>query len=191
MYHDVKISGARIRTHDLWIRKRVCYPLQLTKLLLIVSPWYFCCVSAAFDTIDHSTLPHRLSSNWFGFDGKVISWLTSYHLVALLFLSTLFPLLNLPFVKVFHKADQSLILSYSYSTLLRILVLLYLIRLLVIIYLLMTLWSSSPSGHLYSPPIFYTYKIKLILSLNGCLLIFSHAIMSKLSFFFWSTCSTI
>jgi len=24
----VKISGARIRTHDLWIRKRVCYPLH-------------------------------------------------------------------------------------------------------------------------------------------------------------------
>jgi len=28
MHHDVKISGARIRTHDLWIRKRVCYPLH-------------------------------------------------------------------------------------------------------------------------------------------------------------------
>jgi len=26
--HDVKISGARIRTHDLWIRKRVCYQLH-------------------------------------------------------------------------------------------------------------------------------------------------------------------
>jgi len=24
MNYDVKISGARIRTHDLWIRKRVC-----------------------------------------------------------------------------------------------------------------------------------------------------------------------
>jgi len=33
-------------------------------------------LSAAFDTIDHSIL-HRLSS-WFGFDGKVLSWLTSY-----------------------------------------------------------------------------------------------------------------
>jgi len=29
---------------------------------------------------------------------------------------------------------------------------------LVIIYLLMTLDCSSPSGHLNSPPIFYTYK---------------------------------
>jgi len=28
MHYDVKISGARIRTHDLWIWKRVCYPLH-------------------------------------------------------------------------------------------------------------------------------------------------------------------
>jgi len=28
MHHDVKIGGARIRNHDLWIRKRVCYPLH-------------------------------------------------------------------------------------------------------------------------------------------------------------------
>jgi len=34
-------------------------------------------LSAAFDTTDHSVLLHRLSS-WFGFDGTVISWLTSY-----------------------------------------------------------------------------------------------------------------
>jgi hypothetical protein len=34
-------------------------------------------LSAAFDTIDHSILIHRLSS-WFGFNGKVLSWLTSY-----------------------------------------------------------------------------------------------------------------
>jgi len=33
-------------------------------------------LSAAFDTINHIIL-HRLSS-WFGFDGKIISWLTSY-----------------------------------------------------------------------------------------------------------------
>jgi len=26
MHYDVKISGARIRTHELWIRKRMCYP---------------------------------------------------------------------------------------------------------------------------------------------------------------------
>jgi len=34
-------------------------------------------LSAAFDTIDHSIFLHCLSS-WFGFDGTVISWLTSY-----------------------------------------------------------------------------------------------------------------
>jgi len=28
MHHDVKISGTRLRTHDLWIRKRVCYSLH-------------------------------------------------------------------------------------------------------------------------------------------------------------------
>jgi len=28
MHYDVKISGARIRIHDSWIRKRVCYPLH-------------------------------------------------------------------------------------------------------------------------------------------------------------------
>jgi len=28
MHYDEKINGTRIRTHDLWIRKRVCYPLH-------------------------------------------------------------------------------------------------------------------------------------------------------------------
>jgi len=28
MPYDVTISGARIRTYDLWVRKRVCYPLH-------------------------------------------------------------------------------------------------------------------------------------------------------------------
>ena len=34
-------------------------------------------LSAAFDTIDHSTLLHRLKT-WFGFDGTALSWLSSY-----------------------------------------------------------------------------------------------------------------
>jgi len=38
-----------------------------------MSPWSFCCLQ----TIGHSILLHRLSS-WFGSDGKVIFWLTSY-----------------------------------------------------------------------------------------------------------------
>ena len=28
MHYDVKNSGVRDRTQDLWIRKRACYPLQ-------------------------------------------------------------------------------------------------------------------------------------------------------------------
>jgi len=72
---------------------------------------------------------------------------------------------------------------YSYSIRL-LLVLLSLIRLSVIIYLLMTLNCSFPSEHRNSPPIFYTSKIQLILSLNGCLLIFPLSInQSKMSFF--------
>jgi len=79
-----------------------------------------------------------------------------YLLEALSFPSTLLPLQLFPFVKVFHK-DQSLDHSYSYSiytTPLNSLM----IHLSVIIYLLMTLNCSSPSKHLNSPPIFYTYK---------------------------------
>jgi len=34
-------------------------------------------LSAAFDTFNYSIILHQLSS-WFGFDGTVISWLTSY-----------------------------------------------------------------------------------------------------------------
>jgi len=34
-------------------------------------------LSAAFDTIDHNILVHRLSS-WFGFNGTVLNWLQSY-----------------------------------------------------------------------------------------------------------------
>jgi len=36
-HYDVKINGARIRTHDLWIRKRVCYPLHHSPPHLIIA----------------------------------------------------------------------------------------------------------------------------------------------------------
>jgi len=41
MHHDVKISGAQIRTHDLWIRKWVCYPLHHSAPLRLedLAPW--------------------------------------------------------------------------------------------------------------------------------------------------------
>jgi len=42
MHHDVKISGARIRTHDLWIRKRVCYPLHHSPSQNTTAPHVFC-----------------------------------------------------------------------------------------------------------------------------------------------------
>jgi len=132
-----------------------------------------------FDTA--STLLSTISFSLFLFFFCIFICIYNFMHLDLLFQSTLFPLLTLPFVKVFHK-DQSLVLSYLYSILL-LLVLLSLIRLSVIIYLLMTLNYSSPSGHLNSPPIFYTYKIQLISSLNGCLLIFPNSISLKLSFF--------
>jgi len=45
MHYDVKISGARIQTHDLWIRKRVyqvrapMFPLILVTIGQIVKKW--------------------------------------------------------------------------------------------------------------------------------------------------------
>jgi len=56
MQYVVKISGARIRTHDQWIRKRVCYPLHHSApqfgtkrgVLLHVKAWWM--VSHLFST---------------------------------------------------------------------------------------------------------------------------------------------
>jgi len=112
---------------------------------------------AAFDTIYHSIFSFIASLLGLVLMAQLfLGLLLIYHLEALSFLSTLLSLLSLPFVKVLHK-DQSLDHSYSYSILL-LSVLLSLIRLSVN--------CSSPSGHLNSPPIFYTYKIQLILSAN-------------------------
>jgi len=70
-------------------------------------------LSAAFDTID-SILLHRLSS-WFGFDGTVISWFTSY-LSSRSFVVSINSTSSAtsPLRQLFHK-DQSLDHSYSYS----------------------------------------------------------------------------
>jgi len=35
----VKICGAQIRTHDLWIRKRVCYPLYHSALQILLAAY--------------------------------------------------------------------------------------------------------------------------------------------------------
>jgi len=37
MLYDVKITGAWIRTHDLWIRKRECYIPTTRQLLAVIS----------------------------------------------------------------------------------------------------------------------------------------------------------
>jgi len=44
MQYDVKISGARIRTHDIWIRNRVCYLL--------------------YRLLHHTDTPQRTTSDW-------------------------------------------------------------------------------------------------------------------------------
>jgi len=92
-------------------------------------------LSAAFDTIDHSILLHRLST-WFGFNGKVIAWLKSYrNHTGSWSLSTQLLLLSILSVSVPRK-DQSSVLFYLFYSRLLLLVFLYLTHLWVIIRLL-------------------------------------------------------
>jgi len=138
-------------------------------------------LSVAFDTIDHSILLHHLSS-WFGFDGTVISWFTSYlssrsFVVSINSTSSVTSSLR---QGVQQGSVLGPLLFILYTTPFR-----FLISDSSVGHHLFAddtqLFTSS--GHLNSPPIFYTYKIQLILSLNGCLQIFSHSINLKLSFF--------
>jgi len=124
-------------------------------------------LSAAFDTIDHSIILHSLSS-WFGFDDTVISWLTFY-LSSGSFVTS---------INSTSSATSSLRQSVPQGSVL--------LPLLFILYTtsLSSLTSDSSVDHYLfaddtqlfisfrapnSPPIFYTYKTQLILSLNGCL----------------------
>ena len=70
-------------------------------------------LSAAFDTIDHTILLHRLKS-WFGFTDTVLSWIQSYLSSPLLLISMASNLLPLNFSTVFLKV-LFLVLYSSYS----------------------------------------------------------------------------
>ena len=137
-------------------------------------------LSAAFDTIDHSILLHRLSS-WFGCNGKVLSWLDSY-LSSRSFSVNINSSVSDPF-PLHQGVPQGSVLG----------------PLLFILYttpLSSLISNSSVSHHLYandtqlSSPLplltslltFFTYRILLPLSLTGCPQISYHSIKLRLSF---------
>jgi len=137
-------------------------------------------LSAAFDTIDHSILLHRLSS-WFGFVGTVISLVTSY-LSSRSFVvsinstsSASSPLRQC----VPHESVLWPLLFILYTTPLSSFISWFVCRPSCIcwwhsiVHFLPGTWILRQ----YSTPTKYNW------SLNGCLLIFSHSINLKLSFF--------
>jgi len=114
---------------------------------------------AAFDTINHCILLHRLSS-WFGLDGTVISWLTSY-LSSRSFVVSINSISSAQSPLRQCVKQESVLGPLLFILCTILLVFLSLIRLSVFSYLLMSLNCSSPYGHLNSPPIFYT-RFRLI-----------------------------
>jgi len=102
-----------LRTSFYWVYSSRCsrphnYVFEWTKSYCFMSPWSFCCIRY-FWSFYYPSSPILLV--WFWWHSLLfLGLLLIYHLEALSFLSTLFPLLSLSFVKVFHK-DQSLVLS--------------------------------------------------------------------------------
>ena len=70
-------------------------------------------LSAAFDTIDHSILFHRLHHD-FGIQGTALGWFSSHLTNRTLSASIATHPSHLPSLSVFHR-DQSLDLSFSFS----------------------------------------------------------------------------
>jgi len=107
MHYGVKINGAWIRTHDLWVRKRVCYPPQhsasRTAVCLLDLP-------AVFVTIDYSMLISRLSSCFVLEELYLAAFNLISHLVILLSTSTFISQLHFHFINVYLKAPLLLIL---------------------------------------------------------------------------------
>jgi len=84
MHHDVKISGARIRTNDLWIRKRVCYPLHHaqrptmtrndSQQSRVYKGVYKSTIMLACNDNNETILPTAKRSKWTAVKGTSILW---------------------------------------------------------------------------------------------------------------------
>jgi len=72
MHYDVKISGARIRIHDLWIRTRVCYPLHHCAPIISTSTPSPCSVVIPFENV-------RALTTWLYFSMILYSLRMVYH----------------------------------------------------------------------------------------------------------------